>query len=152
MSEAETVDERKIRWTTIKVPVELRDKINELAQRLDKPAWKVIMNAISFFDEQLRNPRLKETLPTVDKISWYIVKITTSVSEFKVNPTPENFNKLLRTAQQLKERLGVDVDLIIRTCEMYMKEPTVDNRMEINAALKMLVFEMITEKLLAAEK
>jgi len=141
-------EERRIRWTTIKVPAELRDKINELAQRMDKPAWKVVLDAVSFFDEQLRNPRLKETLPMVDKISWYIVKISTSVAEFKVNPTPENFNRLLRSAQQIQERLGVDVDLVVRACETYMMDPSPDNRMEINAALKMLVFEMITEKLL----
>jgi len=139
---------RKIKWTTIKMPVELRDKINELAEKMEKPAWKIVMNAISFFDEQLRNPRLKERLPVVDKISWYIVKISMSVAEFKVNPTDENFARLIRTAEQIKERLGIDTDLLLRAAEAYKKEPNTDNRMELNAALKMLVFEMIMEKLI----
>jgi len=151
MSEAETIDERKIRWTTIKVPVELRDKINELAQRLDKPAWKVIMNAISFFDEQLRNPRLKETLPMVDKVSWYIAKIGMSVGEFKANPTNDNLERLKKTAQQIQERLGVDVGLLIRVAEAYMRDPNPDNRMELNATLKMLILDIIYKKLVREE-
>jgi len=140
---------KKIKWTTIKIPSELRDQINDLATMLDKPAWKLVLDAVSFFDEQIHKPRLKESLPLVDKVSWYIVKLSTSVAEFKINPTEENFNKLMKTVEQVKERLGVDVDMLVRACEVYKKEPSVDNKMEINAALKIVVFELITEKLLA---
>lgn len=139
---------KKKKWTTIKIPSELRDQINDLATMLDKPAWKVVLDAISFFDEQIHNPRLKETLPMVDKVSWYITKIATSVAEFKVNSTDENFDKLKKTAEQIKERLGIDTSLLVRACEAYKKEPNADNRMELNAALKMLIFEMIMEKLI----
>jgi len=136
------------KWTTVKIPVELRDTINKLSQKLGKPAWKVVLDSVSFFDEQISKPRLKEKLPTIDKISWYIVKLSTSVSEFKLNPSEENYNRLIKTMNQIKERLGVDLSLLSKIVETYKKDPSIDNRIELNDALKLLIFELITDKLL----
>jgi len=147
MPQAEAQGGRRPRWTTIKVPAELKERVQSLGRKLGKPAWKVVLDSVSFFDAQISSPRLKERLPVVDKVSWYIVKAATSVSEFKINPTEENYVRMLRTLEQIETRLGVDTSILRRAAEAYMREPSVDNKMELNAALKMLVFDLIMDKI-----
>jgi len=142
---------KQVRWTTIKIPVELRDMIMRVAEKENKPAWKVVLNALSFYWEQKQKPRLKEDAPIIDKVSWYIAKVSMSVGEFKANPTNENLERLKKTASQIQERLGVDVALLIRAAEAYMRDPNTDNRMELNAALKMLILDIIVNKLIREE-
>jgi len=135
------------RWTTVKVPTELREFIRRLALKENKVEWQVIMNALSFYYMQKQKPRVKEDGSLIDKISWYITKIGTSVGSFKENPSEENLEKLKRTAQQIQERLGVDTSLLVRVAESYMRYHDEDSRMELNAALKMLILDIIYKKL-----
>jgi len=135
------------RWTTIKVPTELREFIRLLALRENKAEWQVLTNAVSFYYAQTKKPRIKEDASILDKVSWYITKIGSSVGEFKANPTPENFEKLKKTAAQIQERLGVDTSLLVRVAEAYMRYRDEDSRMELNAALKMLILDIIYRKL-----
>jgi len=147
MSQNTSQTQKQIRWTTVKIPVELRDKINDLAKKEEKPAWRIVQDAIAFYYAQKQKPRIKEDASLVDKISWYIAKISMSVGEFKANPSQENFERLRRTAQQIQERLGVDVSLLIRNAEAFMRSPDNDNRMELNASLKILILDIIMNKL-----
>jgi len=135
------------RWTTIKVPTELRELIKRIAVKENKVEWQVIMNAVSFYYAQAQKPRIKEDASLLDKVSWYITKIATSVGELKANPTQENFERLKRTATQIQERLNVDVSTLIRAAEAFIKYPDPDSRMELNAALKMLILDIIVSKL-----
>jgi len=131
------------RWSTVKVPGELRAKIRALAEDEGKAEWRIILDALSFYEAQKRRPRLKEELPVWEKVSWYVVKLAMSVGELKAKPTPENLELLRRTCLQIEERLGVNTGLLVRTAEAYLKDPSVDNRMELNASVKMVVFEII---------
>ncbi len=142
---------QKMKWTTIKVPVELRDIIQNLAKQEDKPYWKFLTNCISWYVEQKRNPRVKEELPQIEKISWYIAKVSMSVGELKAKPTKENLQKLEKTLEQIEKRLGIKTDFVRRTVHAYILEPTTDNRMELNMALKMLIFDIIWYRILKEE-
>ncbi len=132
-----------IRWTTIRVPVELRDQIKQLAQRSGKAEWRVISEAISFYSEFKRSYRVRENMPLADKISWYIAKISMSVGALKENPTQENLDKLKRTASQIKERIGIDTSYLVRCAEEFFKRQDRDSVIELNMALKLLILEMM---------
>lgn len=135
--------EKKIRWTTIKVPVELRDVVKALAQRYSVPENKILWWSVAFFYEQIREPRLKEDLPQVDKASWYISKLAMSVGAFKENPSVDNLQKLQKTAMQVAQRLGVDTRHLIRAAQDYARYQDTDTKIELNAALKMVVLDII---------
>jgi len=62
------------RMTTILVPKELRDKINLLARKDGKAAWRVVEEAISFIYTEKAKPIVKESLSWVEKVSWYTAK------------------------------------------------------------------------------
>jgi len=143
MSQSET----RRRWTTIQVPVELRDMIKNLALRENKTEWQIIMDSVSFYYAQKQKPRVKEEASILDKVSWYITKLATSVGAFKENPSEQNLEKLKKTAQQVQERLGVDTSLLVRVAEAYMNYRDEDSKMELNAALKMIILEIILQKL-----
>lgn len=138
---------KRARWTTVKVPAELRDMIARLSEKEGKPAWRIILDSVSFYYAQKQKPRVKEDASLVDKVSWYIAKVGMSVGEFKASPTPENLERLKKTATQIQERLGVDTSLLIRAAEAFLKSPDSDSRMELNASLKMLILDIIYRKL-----
>jgi hypothetical protein len=148
------------RGTTIWVPMEFKQRVKSLAQRLGKAEWRVLLDALSLYETSLRKPRIKEELPVVDKVLWYIEKLCMSIGEFKASPTEENLMKTLRTISQVKERLGVDTSLLERALADYARmvkgsnkdrEVEAEARMEVNMALKSVLVEITYKWILKEE-
>lgn len=139
------------RWTTIKVPQELRDKVKSIAEKLGKPQWQVILEAISFYDEFLRKPKVRQSVSNLEKAAWYITKLATSFGAFKENPSKENFEYLRERVQELKDRLGVDAEMLLRLAEYYMDvkdgEKRKKLRIDMNAVFKQIVKDIILSQL-----
>ena len=106
---------------TIWVPVEFKERVKALAQKQGKAEWKVLLDALALYETSLRKPRAKEELPVVDKVIWYIQKLSMSVGELKASPTEENLQRTLKTIQQIKERLGVDTLILERALTDYVR-------------------------------
>jgi hypothetical protein len=145
---------------TIWVPIEFKEKVKALAQRQGKAEWKVLLDAVALYETSLRRPRVKEELPVVDKIIWYIQKLSMSIGELKANPTDENLNRTLKTVQQVRERLGVDTSILERAVSDYYKllkgnkrerDDEVEARMEVNMALKSVLIEIVFRWILKEE-
>jgi hypothetical protein len=141
---------------TIWVPLEFKQRVKALAQRLGKAEWRVLLDALSLYETSLRKPRAKEELPIVDKVLWYIEKLCMSVGEFKASPTEENLQKTLRTTSQVRERLNVDTSLLERALTDYARmlkgnEGDVEARMEVNMALKSVLVEITYKWILREE-
>jgi len=145
------VGRRVSRWTTVKVPGEVRERISSLARAEGKAEWRIVLDALAFYEAQKRSPRIKQELPTWEKVAWYIVKLAMSAGSLRENPTEENLELLKRTCQQIEERLGVRTDLLLRVAEAYVRDPDIDNRMELNAAVKMVVFDILYYRLFTEE-
>jgi len=145
---------------TIWVPIEFKEKVKALAQKQGKAEWKVLLDAIALYEASLRKPRVKEELPIVDKVLWYIEKLCMSVGEFKANPSEENLQRTLRTVSQVKERLGIDTSLLERALIDYSRmvkgsnksrEEEAEARMEVNMALKSVLIEITYKWILKEE-
>jgi hypothetical protein len=150
----------KGRGGTIWAPLEFKERVKALAQKQGKAEWKVLLDAIALYETSLRKPRAKEELPVVDKIIWYIQKLSMSIGELKANPTDENLNRTLKTIQQIRERLGVDTSILERAVNDYYKllrgnkeerEDEVEARMEVNMALKSVLIEIVFRWILKEE-
>jgi hypothetical protein len=150
--------------TTIYAPPELKSKVKQLSERTGKPQWKVLMEALALYESILRKPRIKEELPTVDKVVWYMQKISMSIGALKENPSEANLEKTMKTIQQVKERLGVDTALLERAVIDYVKlvseapqDPIERHRitdeatMEVNMALKSVLLEIVYKWILKEE-
>jgi hypothetical protein len=166
MGKAETQpqEKMKIQGTTLWLPKELKDRIKMLSQRYGKAQWKILLDALSLYETQLRKPKTKEDLPMVDKILWYIEKLSMSVGAFKENPSEGNLRRLMNTIGQVRDRLKVDTRLLEKAVTDYSvavtynfkdaseKHTAVDESiMELNMALKSVLIEMVYKHILREE-
>ena len=151
--------------TTIYVPVEFKQKIKELSERTGKAQWRLLLDALTLYESTLRKPRVKEELPVVDKVVWYMQKLAMSIGALKENPSGENLNKTMKTIQQIKERLQVDTGLLERAVIDYVRlagsapqDPVSRHRfldeatMEVNMALKSVLLEIVYTHILKEEE
>jgi len=154
----------KDKGTTLWVPREFKEKIKQLSKRYSKPQWKLLLEALSMYEAQLRKPKMKEDFPIVDKIVWYMQKVSMSIGMLKANPTDENLQKTLNTIMQIKLRLGVDTGILERAVNDFVtlnkrqyknggiRHDHIDEAtMEVNMALKSLLMEMMYKYILKEE-
>jgi len=156
--------EAKVKGTTIWVPMEFKSKVIELSKRYKKPQWKLLLEALSLYEAQLRKPKVKEDLPIVDKVVWYMQKLGMSIGILKANPTDENMQKTLNTITQVRDRLGIDTGVLERAVNDYVtinkktfkngsvKHDQIDEAtMELNMALKSVLMEIMYKHILKEE-
>lgn len=139
------VSETRSKWTTIKIPVQVKEKIDYLRSKTNKVTWEVILESITFYEEFLRKPRVRTSTSNLDKLSWYITKLATSFGAFKENPTKENFEYLQKRIEELKKRFGIEADLLSRVASYYMTVKDEDLRKKIRVDLNMAFKQVIKE-------
>jgi hypothetical protein len=157
--------QKKTKGTTIYVPAELKEKIKALSEKTGKVQWKVLLDALALYETTVRQPRVKEELPVIDKAVWYMQKLAMSIGSLKENPSEENLNKTVKTIQQVRDRLGVDTSLLERAATDYVRlagsapqDPVSRHRfldeatMEINMALKSVLLEIVYTHILKEEE
>jgi len=136
-----------VEFTEIKVPTELAERINSLAKRKRRSQWEIVLEAIGYYEAQTRNPRKKEKLPDIEKLSWYVSKVAVGVALFLANPTPESLAITKSMVEDIGKRLKVDTGILAQTLEMYFREEskTPDKRATVMHAVKMVIREMIAK-------
>jgi hypothetical protein len=132
-------------YKSIKVREDVYRVIRELAEKYKTTVSSVVLRAVSFLVEAEKKPRVKERLPLADKISWYVTKVLMSAGAFKSSPTDENYQRLVKNLEDLRERLGVDVSLQLDIIRRLKDKAswTADEKMDYNAAFKMLVLQLL---------
>ena len=135
------------KWSTIRIPMEVRERIKELGGKTGKVTWEVILEAVTLYESFIKRPSVRQSMPNIDKLSWYITKVATSFGAFKENPSEENFQYLVKRVEELKDRLGVDAELLLRMAEYYRsakdEELKKKIRIDLNAAFKQVVKDLI---------
>jgi len=150
--------------SSVWVPREFKERLVSLSRRYGKPQWKILLDALAMYEAGFRRSRGKEELPKVDKVVWYIEKLSMSVGAFKENPTKENLEKSMKTLAQVRERLQVDTGILERALNDYFKlvgslpEDPVERHtvldevtMEVNMALKSVLIEIVYRHILKEE-
>jgi hypothetical protein len=134
-----------VEFTEIKVPTELAERITSLAKRMRRRQWEIVLEAIGYYEAQTRNPRKKEKLPDIEKLSWYVSKVSVGVALFLANPTPESLAITKSMVEDVGKRLKVNTGILAQTLEVYFREEskTPDKRATVMHALKMVIREMI---------
>ena len=145
------MSERKISWKTIKVPEALYQRIRLLAEKTNRHMYQVIEEGIIKVELYLKRPYRKRELPRLDKCAWYVFKLANSVGAFKENPTVENWNRLMNTVSQVKERIGVNTELLETVLQRLhpgkSKEITTADKIELNDAVKLVIADIIVKML-----
>ena len=143
-------------YTTITVPVSLKEKIATIADRKKVAMWRVINEAMSFYETIQRKPKEKARLSELDKCSWYVFKFVKSVSLFQENPTKQNWLYLQDRIEELASRIFgkkiPELDVLAKLCKRYMENPSRELKIEINETAKVIVSKIITKMLFCEEQ
>lgn len=131
----------EIRWTTIKVPEELRDRLWETARREGRGMWRVINDAMDLYE--LYRPKGREEFMFWEGASRYIVRLAVHVGVLKARPSKLSLEQLKEVCRWLEEELGVKTERLIKAAEAYMRGPTDDNAAELISAAKMVAIEIL---------
>jgi len=133
------------RWKHIKVPNTLKEKLKQMSEREKRAIWQIIYDAFTYYESQKRKPRIKEDLPMLDKISWYIAKISMAVSWYLATLSDINYLLTVKTITDTGARLGVDMSELLSVLETFknIKQKTPKHRALVLKALKKTIQDMI---------
>ncbi len=145
--------------SSIYVPDELKERIEFYSRAHGKPMWRVVMDAVVFY-EMFYKGRLEDKtgetkFPELAKAVWYVIKLSMAVGALKADTTPQRAEMLQRAIKQIRERLGVDTSLLERAVYDYIQvklgeygEKTStdlqkDVEIELTNALKLVVIDVL---------
>ena len=116
-----------------------------------------MLDALTLYETTLRKPKTKAELPAVDKVLWYIQKLSMSIGALKDNPSQANLLKAQKTIEQIRERLKVDTKLLELAINDYArliekKEKRDEANLEINMALKSVLLEIVYNYILREQE
>lgn len=135
------------RMTTIKVPVELRDEMKRVAEKKGVALWELIAQAWSIYRSKVSEgfgDKSNDVKIDMQKAAYYIMKLSYSVTKFKENPSKENYDWLVKTAEQIESRLGVDLSLLKRIAEQYRRVQDKQTTYELNMAWKNAIMSIMS--------
>jgi len=133
----------------IRVPWPLWAVIKQFAQSENVPMWQIVQKA---FTHYLTNYRAHfKNVSNLDKAAWYAFKLSSSIGEFKANPSDENLQKLLKTVEQISTRLGIDTTALVGAIHRYKERPNKKNRWAVNDQAKLVVAQILMKLLAGGE-
>jgi len=133
----------------IRVPWQLWAVIKQMASSDGVPMWQFIQKAVTHY---LANYRAHfKDVSGLDKASWYAFKLSSSVGEFKADPSDENLQRLLKTVEQVGTRLGINTDALVGAIHRYKERPTKKNRWALNDQAKLVVAQIMMKLLAGGE-
>jgi len=145
--------------SSIYVPDELKERIEFYSKAHSKPMWRVVMDAMTFYEMfykgKLEDKTGETKFPELAKAVWYIVKLSMAVGALKADTSPQRAEMLQRAIRQARERLGVDTSLLERAVYDYIQaklskdgeknNPDLqrDAEIELTNALKLVVLDIL---------
>jgi hypothetical protein len=91
-------------------------------------------------------PVFKDETPIpeeVDRVSWYITKISASWGSFRENPSEDNMNRFIRTVNQVSQRVGIPAGDVVAAAEYFYKVRSEKAKAVVNEAVKRFVARIV---------
>jgi len=91
-------------------------------------------------------PRFSDEMPLpeeVDRVAWYITKISASWGSLRENPSPENLNRFVKTINQVAQRVGIPAGDAIAAAEYFYKVRSEKAKTVVNEAVKRFVARIV---------
>jgi len=131
--------------THIRIPPSIAGMLKAEAIRENVPIWVVVERALSFYFAQYR-AHFANT-GNLDKCAWYAFKLASSIGEFKGEPSERNRDLLLKTVRQVRDRIGVNTEVLEGAIERFHTNPSPKNRMVLNNESKLVIAQIIVNML-----
>jgi len=79
----------------------------------------------------------------VDKVSWYIVKVSASWGSFRENPNQENYNRFIGTVRQVSARINIPCEDVVAAADYFANVKSDKARTIVNEAVKRFIARII---------
>ena len=79
----------------------------------------------------------------VDKVSWYIVKVSASWGSFRENPNQENYNRFIGTVRQVGARINIPCEDVVAAADYFANVKSDKARTIVNEAVKRFIARII---------
>jgi hypothetical protein len=126
--------------STIYIPDELKERIEFYSKVHGKPMWRVVMDAMTFYEMfykgKLEDKTGETKFPELAKDVWYIVKLSMAVGALKADTSSQRAEMLQKAIKQVRERLGVDTSLLERAVYDYIQAKLDNDNAKANPDLQ----------------
>jgi hypothetical protein len=140
-------------WATIRIPTQLMNTIKKYANRAKMEEWRFVQQAVSSYVFMFTNPqRFSRERTKLEKATWYLIKLVSTVEAFKSNPQQE-LQQLLGIMQQIETSLNIDLSLLRKAVMDYWNNFKGERKnmqqytTTINAAIKIATIEILENTL-----
>jgi len=136
------------KYTTIKLPVSLHEKLKQLAEEEGRKLYVLVEEMYNRYIQTRKDKYRFKEYSRLDKASWYCYKLASSVGSFRENPSSDNYDKLMRTIEQVRTRLKVDTSQLEDAVKKYYKLQDTDSLIYLNDSAKLVIGDIIVKLLL----
>jgi len=129
------------KWQIIRVPEPLFSKLKELSEKEGIAYHHIISRLL-----EKQEPKVDEK--QLDRVAWYIVKLSMSIGRLKEMPVDANLAKTLKTIMQIEERLSVDLQGLKEEVKKLPELMDTQVIIKVNELLKEAIKQMIVKGVL----
>ena len=105
-------------YKRVKIPTTVYEYVRNRAKARGLSMWQYIIQSINFYETSLRNVSVSDTTKA-QNASYYAVKATMAIAEFIHKPRKDNYEKVAKILNQIKERKKVDTTVLLQLIETY---------------------------------
>jgi len=117
--ESEKITSREtVVYKRVKIPTTAYEYVRERAKARGMPMWQYILQSVNFYEASLRNVSVSD-VTKAQNASYYVIKATMAVTEFIHKPKKDNYEKVVKILNQIKERKKVDTTVLLQLIEAY---------------------------------
>jgi len=108
----------KTTYKRVKIPVGVYEYVRNRAKARGMPMWQYILQSINFYESSLRNVSVSDATKA-QNASYYVIKATMAITEFIHKPKKDNYDKVVKILNQIKDRKKVDTTVLLQLIERY---------------------------------
>jgi len=105
-------------YKRVKIPTTAYEYVRERSKARGMPMWQYILQSVNFYEASLRNISVSDATKA-QNASYYVIKATMAVTEFIHKPKKDNYEKVVKILNQIKERKKVDTTVLLQLIEAY---------------------------------
>ena len=115
-----TVEKPVVRtvYKRVKIPATIYEYVRNRAKARGMPMWQYILQSVNFYESSLRNVSVSDATKA-QNASYYVIKATMAITEFIHKPKKDNYDKVVKILNQIKERKKVDTTVLLQLVEAY---------------------------------
>jgi len=118
MGSEKTTSEKTVMYKRVKIPTTAYEYVRERSKARGMPMWQYILQSVNFYEASLRNVSVSDATKA-QNASYYVIKATMAVTEFIHKPKKDNYDKVVKILNQIKERKKVDTTVLLQLVEAY---------------------------------